>query len=424
VSSFIRGTIQVLKGTIAAQAIGVLALLVLSRLFEPSAFGHFQLFTACLTLALVAANLRYEIAILQVADDDERDHVLRLSFLINVAVVFTAALICGSLLAGLAPNLVSADARPVLWLLPVGLLVGGAIQLLGYLPLRLQDYATGASAKIAQAGGFALSGVALGLSGALPSEGLIVADVIGRSMAALLLIVWATRQGIRLWRPLKSARLLESAVRHREFALVAVPGGLINSAGGLLTSMLMYAVFNPATSGQYALMERSCIAPMGLVAVAVAQVFTGELARKLREGTTGVLHDYRRLVRVMFFIGIGPALVLGLLGPQLFDFVFGAQWRLAGEFAQLSAPLVLASFVAAPVNMTIMIAGRQRLQLAWEVARLLAMGTAWFAIANSGASPKMAVVASVTIAVTLSAAFLWLADWVIRQLPAHASPAA
>jgi O-antigen/teichoic acid export membrane protein len=152
-------------------------------------------------------------------------------------------------------------------------------------------------------------------------------------------------------------------------------------------------------------------------------VFTGELARKLREGSPGVLQDYRRLVRIMFLIGIGPALVLGLLGPQLFEFVFGAQWRLAGEFAQLSAPLVLASFVAAPVNMTVMIVGRQRLQLAWEIARLLAMGAAWLVIAHYGASPKMAVVASVTIAVILNLAFLWLADWVIRQLPAPASPA-
>ena len=417
---FLDGVFRVLQGTIVSQLIGFVALLVLARLFEPDAFGHFQLFTTCLTLALGVANLRYEIAVLQ-CRDDEVDAVLRLSLLVNVAVAVFAALACGAIFLGLGTR--SAHVDIILLLLPFGLLAGGAIQLLGYLPLRYQEFALSARTKILQAAGFALAAIALGLAGGLPSSGLIVADVAGRAAAALFLVAWAARRGIRLLRPVPRAELAATARRHRELPLIGMPGGLVNSAGGLLTSILMYAVFDASTSGQYGLMERSFIAPMGMIAIAVAQVFTSEFARELREGAAGVVHSYRRVIRLMFLTGCGPALVVAAAGPWLYSFVFGDEWRQAGEFAQLSAPLVLAYFVTGPVNMTIMIAGRQRLQFAWEISRLALMGAAWLVIANSGASPRLAVITNVTIAVVMSLVFLWLADRVVQRIPDTRRPA-
>ena len=173
----LKNTLTVLRGTVAAQAIGFIALPLLTRLFTPEAFGQLQLYQAALTLLLVVAAMRYEIALLRAADDAEFTATLQLCWLINLAVAVMVALVCavGTVIDGLIP----ASAVQVLWLLPVGVLLGGWMQTLGYVILRHKAFAAGASAKVAQAGGYVAGGLGIGFAAPV-ATGLVIADLLGR----------------------------------------------------------------------------------------------------------------------------------------------------------------------------------------------------------------------------------------------------
>ena len=208
------------------------------------------------------------------------------------------------------------------------------------------------------------------------------------------------------------------ALVFREFPLVAVPGGLINAAGGTMTALLMYGAFDAAVSGQYGLVERSLMLPVGMVAVAVSQVFIADLSASLRDGGGNALRLYRGVVRRMFMLGLLPAVLVGLFAPAVFAIAFGPTWTLAGEMARIMAPLVLVALVTSSVNMAIMILGWQKVQLGWELARLVAVSAAWLSIVKLDLPPTVAIGLHVAVSVLMSLAFLWLADHMLRR---HAS---
>ena len=125
----IRNIFLVMRGTVLAQLIGFLALPYLARLFEPAAFGHYQLFISLVTLALVLPTLRYEIALLRVEDGREYRDLVRLCLGLALAVTAVAAIIVAAIeLSDWRKILADVPFSP--WLVVVAMLIGGLAQVL------------------------------------------------------------------------------------------------------------------------------------------------------------------------------------------------------------------------------------------------------------------------------------------------------
>jgi O-antigen/teichoic acid export membrane protein len=411
----LKDTLTVLRGTVAAQALGILALPLLTRLFTPEAFGQLQLYLSVVGILLVVTAMRYEIALLRAEGDAEFTATLQLCGLINFSVALLVA--AGCALVAAQPGLVGPSVRELLWFLPAGVLLGGLVQTIGYLPLRHKAYAAGASAKVMQAVGNVVGAVGIGVTAPF-TGGLVTSDLLGRVASICSLARHRSLFTRETWQRPQLQALRAAALRFREFPLVAVPGGLINAAGGTMTALLMYGAFDAAVSGQYGLVERSLMLPVGMVAVAVSQVFIADLSASLRDGGGNALRLYRGVVRRMFMLGLLPAALVGLFAPAVFAIAFGPTWALAGEMARIMAPLVLVALVTSSVNMAVMILGWQKVQLGWELARLVAVSAAWLSIVRLDLPPTVAIGAHVAVSVLMNLAYLWLADHMLRR---HAS---
>jgi O-antigen/teichoic acid export membrane protein len=299
-------------------------------------------------------------------------------------------------------------------LLPVAVVVGGAQQTLGYCVLRFGRFSQLSNSKIAQASGYSATALAFGLATPLKS-GLIVADIVGRFVAAVMLTIKHARWTRVVVSHLSIIDLRRVVSRYREFPLVAVPGGLINAAGAAITPILFFSYFEPALAGQYALVDRTLTVPVAMIGTAVSQVFTAELSSALRTDPRAGAHLYRRIVRNMAYLGLVPAALVGLLAPLVIPWLFGEQWRVAGQFARILAPLLFLTFVVAPVNMTIMLLGRQRTQAIWEITRLLAVVSVWGVITTWHLSEYWAIALHVAACASMYLLYLWLADRLIRR---------
>lgn len=411
----LKNTLTVLRGTAAAQAIGFLALPLLTRLYTPEAFGLFQLYQSTLAPLLVVAALRFEVALLRAADGTELVATLQLCALINTLIALIVLMAGG--VAWFIPNLLSATTKQVIWLLPPAVLIAGCLQTLGYLALRKQAFSPAANAKMAQAGGYVAAGIGIG-SVIQVSTGLIAADLIGRLASILTFGLHKSVFERSFFLKSSGAELKRVARKFREFPLISAPGQLINSAGAVMTSVLMYVAFDANVSGHYGLVERSLLLPAGMLAIAVSQVFTADLSTSLRNGGTSSLALYRGLMRRMFLLSLAPTCLVGLFAPWLFAIAFGEQWSEAGRFAQTMAPLLLMTLVGGSLNMAITILGYQKIQLAWETARLALMSVTWLCIINLELPPQTAVTLHVAASIVVGVSYLWLADHMIRR---HAS---
>lgn len=417
----IRDIATIMRGTLIAQGLGFLALPLLSRLFSPEAFGNYQLFVSILTLLLVFPTLRYEVALLRAHEGREFRALAQLCLYLSILVAAVISLLLVLLDTIGFPRQIQALPFPV-WMLGLALLFGGIVQFLTIIATRQKRFATIANSKILQAGAYAGTGLGIGTATHLPT-GLIVADLAGRIANAVYLGIWAKRTMRRTWRPVGRASLAAVARRYREYPFISVPGTVINVVGGILTPVMIYASFSPAASGQYGLLDRSINLPLGLVVIAVSQVFTAQFSAELRRDTKAAAAYFRRVLGYMGLLALAPLLILLIAGPWLFEFVFGAEWRVAGELSQLMAPAFGCALLSGPVNMVLTVMGHQKLQTSWEVARLSLVAGLWAAVPRMNISLYTAVGLYSLILVICNVGFIALAYVMLRRaVRGHSGP--
>ena len=99
-----------------------------------------------------------------------------------------------------------------------------------------------------------------------------------------------------------------------------------------------------------------------------------------------------------------------LAAPWAFQIAFGHSWREAGEYARYLAFMFYASFVDAPVTMTLLILEHQKAQAAWDILRLALTVTAIALPLRFGGSVRTAVIAYGST-MTLMYAVHWLQSY-------------
>jgi O-antigen/teichoic acid export membrane protein len=106
-----------------------------------------------------------------------------------------------------------------------------------------------------------------------------------------------------------------------------------------------------------------------LIGRAIADVFYSQAAQINREGGLAqlVLTIQGKLAQIV----MPPTLVLILMAPELFAFVFGEDWRQAGEFAQWMAPWLYLVFVTSPLSTLTTVLEKQAQGLLFHAATLV-----------------------------------------------------
>jgi len=386
---FWKHLLTVLSGSVAAQALPILAAPLITRLCRPADLGQFGVWYGVVAIAAVAATLRMENAMII----DHAPARQRLCFgVVAWSAGWLAALLTVAATAARAAGWTTLPWSGVLTLGAAAWLTAGMQTTLAYAASH-NAFAPAAKAKIWAAGGIALSQLALLAAGAgavaLPA-GQLLGLATGLAAARLLLRPPASRTGAR--RPLARLRLLARRLwrgalptpaqrrylhAHRAFWRYALPSNVLNAAIGPLPLLLIGARHGVLAAGLFALTQRVLAAPVSLLAASVQEVFKRESVRQY-QNSGNCRPAWRHAARVLLLLGFLPSLLLLLAAPPLFAFAFGAPWRAAGELAQILAPLYFLNFIASPLSYVFFVAGRQKIELAWQLA-LFAMTLAVFA---------------------------------------------
>jgi O-antigen/teichoic acid export membrane protein len=362
--AFWKQVITVLGGALGAQALPILIAPLLTRMCSPSEMGAFSVWLGVIAVAAIGATLRLETAmILDHSPEQQRACFGVVAWAAGItALVLTLAAI-GARAGGLPA------ARQLSWFGVSTLGIG--TWLTAYLQTTLA-YATShgafgkaATAKVWGAGAIALAQVGLLFAG-LGDTGLVAAQLIGLSagLAAATFLLAPPRAQATLLPDLEQRSYL---MRHQAFWRFSLPSNLLNGLVGQLPLFLISARHGVLAAGLFALTQRVLAAPISLLASSVLEVFKRQSVQDFQ--TIGNCRDtYRYTFKALALLGIGPSLLLFLFSPRLFAWVFGAEWRPAGELAQILAPLYFLNFIASPLSYVFYIAGKQKIELFWQVA--------------------------------------------------------
>jgi O-antigen/teichoic acid export membrane protein len=344
--AFARSVLTLASGTAIAQLLLALAMPVLARLYSPADYGTLAVYASTLTVLLVVASLRYELAIPLPEDEAVAGSLLVLALILVGAMTAVVSLVVW--LGGDA--FVAAVKVPVLrpyrWLIPVGFLGAGTYQALSYWAIRRGAFSRVARTKLSQGIGQVVTQIALGLARA-GAPGLLVGDVVGRVAGGggLALLALRDRPAARVTR----ASLVAAAGRYSRFPLLTTWAGLLNIGSLQLPSILFAASFGAAAAGLYALSYKMLVLPTMLVAQAVGQVFLSRATTTAREPER-LRQLTERTALVLFACGLPVFAAVALGGPQLFAAVMGSRWEEAGRYAQVLAPWFVVWLVSNPLS--------------------------------------------------------------------------
>ncbi len=353
----------------AVNSIAILFSPILTRIYSPENFGVLAAFIGLLEIFSIIACFRYNLAIPLPESDHDGKMVFSLCLVaIVIVVLLSVALIWvwgGSILSSL-----SAEAFwPYVWWLPVGVLLVGLFDAMNYWGIRKNSFQPIASSKFVaslSAVGIQLS-IGFGGGGAL---GLILGRVVGQGVGSLYL-------GYKLfshkWRAGPSLFNVQDmsaiAVRYRRFPLFSTWSALFNISSGHLSTFFILFFYGPGIAGLYALTRRVIRTPLRLFGASLSQVFLGAAPESHRRGQLKELTELA--LRRLLGFGLPVILVLGFAAPEIFHFVFGAQWREAGVYTQIISPYIFFLFLTSPLGVLATVLERQKFDLFFQILLFL-----------------------------------------------------
>lgn len=369
-SKFQKGTaarnVAVLTmGTVVAQVLTVLSTPILSRLYTPSDFGLLAVFLSLSGICAIFVTLRYETAVLVPSCNSEAKALVSLAILIAIifSLIFCAisVLISDDILQKLGFDSMRGW-LPLVFLIAAAVAISAASQ--AWLN-RQKEYGKMAVLRLVQS--TLTLCLALGFGYMALSDGLIWAQVISLTTIALASL-WICRSVFEVH---QKRYLFQAAYDHQNSAKYLLPTSLMDTISLQLPLLLIVRWFGEDLAGQYSMAWRLLMLPMSLIGGSIAQVFLEKFARGA--GGDGSLRKSLlvRTWRTLFFLGIGPTIIILAYGNEIFSLFLGTKWGDSGAIAQILAPMTLAMFVSSPTSGIYVILGLQKYSLLFGMLALI-----------------------------------------------------
>jgi len=416
-NSFARGVSVLVGGTAGAQLLTVLAAPLLTRLYTPEDFGLLAVYGSLLALISVIASLRYELAIPLPEDDQEAANVAALCLLLIAGTTLLSVLATVFLGEYISNALGVPALAAYLWLLPLGVLLGGGYTVFNYWAVRNKDFKKIAGTKIIQS----LAGLAIQITGyKLGVIAMLSGQIAGQSAGILKLAKSALT--LHTFKQISSAGIIQAANRYKKFPIYSSGAALFNTASTHAVPILFSIFYGPIFAGFYVLAHRVLLMPAALIGSAISQIFLSEGKTKrdkqMLPKKTLAIHSKLAFVAM-------PAMYFFLLyGPMSFSYIFGNSWEKSGLYSQILAPWVYLVFTASPISSVNTILEKQKFSFIFDgvmfMARLgsLYIGYKFLDIYDSVL--LFGVVSSILVIVFIYFTFSFLSIGVSKWLAIHA----
>jgi O-antigen/teichoic acid export membrane protein len=383
-SKFWRNVTTVLGSTAIAQLFPIAVLPFFTRNVGPSGMGVYFLWLGASGVLIVLATAKLDMAIFTAETEQAVNDLLRLIILSSCCIAFLTIVVV-KLICPLFPN-IAVDYWTIMEFsgaLAILSMFMAINQSLFALLIYRADFKRFGWAKMFTGGLISLLQVlAVLVGGGLGA--LIYAHLLATILATALIMRWAKIFPTQLISEFSKHRTKEIILKNFRFPVYSMPADFINTFSAQLPVFLIMARFGSASVAFYALTLRILAGPIGLFANSVLTVFKEQAGRDFRERGNCVA-AYRFAFKSLFLLAIFPFVLLGGFGEKLFVFVFGAEWAVAGHYAQMLSPMFFLKFISSPLSYTLYIAHRQLHDLVWQVF-LLAMTWASFSLTSDLAS--------------------------------------
>lgn len=383
---------RVLFGSALGQIVLIAISPILSRVYDPADFGVLAFYLSVFGVAAVVSSLRLELAIPNAKSGLDASRLTLLAALSG----FGLAMV--SMPAAFVWHIIGPPSQAGLtaywWAIPLGIFLMGTSNALTAWGTYYRMYKVVGRSRLMQSVESASIQLLWPLIGTGPA-GLIVGSVSAQAggfyrLGARFYTLVRRRPAIRQW-----SGLMDNLHHARRYPLVAMPASLIGRIAINAPAPLILWLFGAEVAGLILITQRVIGLPTTILGRAAATPFLQAMADARKRGQSA-LNVF--LLTLGLFSVPGLIMVFGIIiaGPAVFDFVLGDEWRKAGVYAQILAPMYFFQLIASPFTQAQSVAGRQGRQFVVEISRLvLVVGT--FLVAKAASASIMVTLAGYSV---------------------------
>lgn len=359
---------SVVSGSAVAQAIPIVGSIALARVYTPEAFGSYSIWVGLVLILAVIATLRLEMALAVI---DEGEYRLEAVHLVTVTSV-VVGIGMGSCIAALwyYKLALSSFHTPLLILALIFAAIITAVSDTWQSWAAADGaYTTLIRIRIVQAAAIFGTQFAGAFISSTP-EMLILGHMTGL-VIALCIASWSLPMHLPSVQGLPR-RLRSFWSAQSRFPLLALPADAISSICSQLPILIVSSRFGTESAGILALTIRVLGAPIALLGRAVLDVFRRYAADAYRlKGNCQ--SEYISIFRILLLCSVFFIIGTVLFAEPILRLAFGPQWAMSGLLAIWLAPLFALRFIASPLSYVFYIAGKQNIDLLWQIGLLIVL---------------------------------------------------
>lgn len=357
-SMYVRNVATLATGTTMAQAVSIFTAPILYRIYAKVDYGTLGLYMAIVGVAGVFSTMQYIQPILLEKEDDDAKKVMWLNRTINIVVTTIVALVV-FLFGDYFGKLFGNEAiMPWLYLAPISIFFTGQSQIFSIWANRKKKYKILSFNAILTALLVPAVSISIGLYNNGPL-GLFLGLLVSQVAPTIVLLITLTRHddlGVKYfdWPTIK-----EKVKEYKNFPMYSLPSEFINRLTNQLPVFMLSAYAGPAVVGVYNLCVRMLGLPIQLIGSAITRVFQQKATEDYNK-LGNFENIFVKTFKTLSIVALPGLFVILILGPQLFAFAFGEEWRESGVFAQILIFMFVLKLIVSPLSYAYYIKDRLR----------------------------------------------------------------
>lgn len=352
-SSYWNDILLQASGNSIAQAIGILGMPVLTRLYSPDIFAIQAVFIQVVVFLTAFISFRYEY-FLQLLDDIEQSYsfilfIMCIGFLMTLVLTLIILLLNVTNFFGLYNLTISGFfywAPITAYFVCISIAIQHEAQ-------RQGEFKVTSIAEVSSKVSYIASGAILVIF--LNGLGLILTTIFG----AIGRLVTLRQYVILFFTNIKKITINKELIKsYKGRSGGMVFSNTILSFSGLLPMLFISKQYGVTTLGQFSLVMATVFLPSGLIAKAVGNVFYQRSAQLWNTRNHIELKKLWKdtLIKILIF-AIPTYSIIYLISPWAYPFIFGNIWLQAGEIAQVMSLAAFFSFLAGPLDRISLVLG-------------------------------------------------------------------
>ena len=318
---------------VLTQCLSYLTMPIISRIFSPSMFGVFNLYTSIVDPLGSISTLGYHQAIILPKQEKDADRLFFLSILLGLILCFLLIAVL-FILKFFQIKIANFDSiQPFLWLIPISVFLHTLSVILSSWNQRHAHFIFIAISKILSTLVNKVSLLIFGFIGMASGEFLIIGLLLGSITLVLIQGFNFLRKAYFSFTNIKVLYLKNLLSKYKNFPLYVMTSDLLFRITNSLVIIFMVYFFSDEIAGLYGMALMIAGVPSILIGSAIGEVFyqRASIEKKNKDNN----HAYLKLFNVLTTISILSFSFLSIISEEVFEFLLGESWLIAGQYAKI-----------------------------------------------------------------------------------------